>query len=383
MTRIPPSRLTAVSLALLSLALLVFAVINFQQRSRYQLPDDGVSWVDSSEGVKAWIVTPNGPGERAGIREGDRLETINGKAIQHGTDAVQEVFRNGVWSQATYELLRQGVKFQTQLVLVPQNPEKHLGHYLELVGLLYLFIGTYILFRRWTAPRSLHFYIFCLASFVVYSFSYTGKLNLFDWTIYWLNVAALLLQPALFLHFCLTFPERVGFIRERRYVLPLLYVPAALLGAVQVLVASDILILPYPLLQVRWLLDRIGMVYLAAYFLAGAVALQYAYARVRVPLLRQQLKWLTRGTWLAIVPFSALYAVPFFLGFVPNPAMNLSALSLALLPITFGYAIVHYRLMDVDIIFRRGIAYTLATASIVGLYLASSPCLPTCSAAPC
>jgi len=368
MTRIPPSRLTAVSLALLSLALLVFAVINFQQRSRYQLPDDGVSWVDSSEGVKAWIVTSDGPGERAGVREGDRLEAINGKAIKHAAEAVQEVFRAGVYSQATYELLRQGVKFQTQLVLVPQNSEKHLGHYLELVGLLYLFIGTYILFRRWTAPRSLHFYIFCLASFVVYSFSYTGKLNFFDWTIYWLNVAALLLQPALFLHFCLTFPERVGFIRERRYVLPLLYVPAALLGAVQVLVASDILILPYPLLQVRWLLDRVGMVYLAAYFLAGAVALQYAYARVRVPLLRQQLKWLTRGTWLAIVPFSALYAVPFFLGFVPNPAMNLSALSLALLPITFGYAIVHYRLMDVDIIFRRGIAYTLATASIVGLY---------------
>lgn len=368
MTRIPSFRLTAVSLALLSLAFLVFAVINFQQRNRYQLPDDGVSWVDSSEGVKAWIVVRDGPGERAGIREGDRLQAINGKPIKHATDAVREVFRTGIWSQATYDLLRKGEKFQTQLVLVPQAASKSLGHYLELVGLCYLFIGTYILFRRWTAPKSQHFYILCLASFVLYSFSYTGKLNLFDWTIYWLDVAALLLQPALFLHFCLTFPERLSVFRERRYVIPLLYVPAAVMGAVQVLVAAGILVFPLPLLQVRWLLDRIGMVYLAAYFLAGAVALQYAYARVRVPLLKQQLKWLTRGTWLAIAPFAALYAVPYFLGFVPNPTMNLSALSLILLPVTFGYAIVHYRLMDVDIIFRRGIAYTLATASIVGLY---------------
>lgn len=368
MTRIPPSRLTAVSLALLSLALLVFAVINYQQRRLYQLPEDGVSWVGSPGGVAAWIVTRGGPADRAGIQEGDKLEAINGKPIKDGPDAVQEIFRAGVWSQVTYQLQRKGEEFQTKLVLVPQGTNKSLSDYLELVGLLYLGIGTYILFRRWTAPKSLHFYVFCLASFVLYSFSYTGKLNLFDWTIYWLDAAALLLQPALFLHFCLSFPERLSTFRERRYVFPLLYLPAVVMGAVQVLVAAGILVFPLPLLQVRWVLDRIDMVYLAVYFLAGAVALQYAYARIRVPLLKQQLKWLTRGTWLAVVPFAAFYAVPYFLGFVPSPAMNLSAVSLVLLPITFGYAIVHYRLMDVDIIFRRGIAYTLATASIVGLY---------------
>ena len=90
----------------------------------------------------------------------------------------------------------------------PQGTAGSVRNYLALVGLLYLLIGTFILFRRWTARKSRHFYIFCLASFVLYTFAYTGKLNLFDWTIYWLNVAAWVLQPALFLHFCLTFPER-------------------------------------------------------------------------------------------------------------------------------------------------------------------------------
>jgi len=41
-----------------------------------------------------------------------------------------------------------------------------------------------------------------------------------------------------------------------------------------------------------------------------------------------------------------------------------------LLPLTFGYAIFRYRLMDVDLIFKRGMAYTLAAAAIVGLYFA-------------
>jgi len=176
------------------------------------------------------------------------------------------------------------------------------------------------------------------------------------------------LQPALFLHFCLCFPERSSLIRERRYRVPLLYLPGTLLIAIHALVAADILVLPLPLLQVRWLLDRIELLYLAAYFAAGALALQYAYARASDPLGKHQLKWVTRGTWLAIGPFALLYALPYFLGFVPNAWMNASALSLALLPVTFAYAIVRYRLMDVDIIFRRGIAYTVATAGIVGLY---------------
>jgi two-component system NtrC family sensor kinase len=370
MTRTLTFRFTTVFLIVLSLTLVVFGVLNFDQRSRYQLPDDGVSWVESSDGVTAWIVDRDGPAGRAGLREGDRLLAINGQPVKHAADATREIFRAGVWSRATYELVRNSTKFAATLIIVPQANPSSLRHYLELVGLLYLFIGTFILFRRWTAPNSLHFYVFCLASFVLYTFSYTGKLNLFDWTIYWLDVLALILQPALFLHFCLAFPERPRFLAERRYLLPLLYAPGAVLAAVHVLVATGWLVLPLPLLQARWLLDRLDHIYLGVYFLAGAVALQYSYAQAQVPLLKQQLKWVTRGAWLAILPFAGLYALPYFLGFIPNAWMNLSVVSLIFLPITFGYAIVRYRLMDVDIIFRRGIAYTLATATIVGLYFA-------------
>ena len=55
---------------------------------------------------------------------------------------------------------------------------------------------------------------------------------------------------------------------------------------------------------------------------------------------------------------------------MPSPAMKVSVLSLGLLPLTFGYAIFRYRLMDVDLIFKRGMAYTLAAAAIVGAYFA-------------
>jgi PAS domain S-box-containing protein len=114
-------------------------------------------------------------------------------------------------------------------------------------------------------------------------------------------------------------------------------------------------------------MDRVELAYLATYFLAGAFWLERSYLRADVPLVKQQLKWVTRGTMVSIIPFAALYVVPYFMGHLPAPWMTLSVLSLIFLPLTFGYAIIRYRLMDVDIIFQRGIAYTLATAAMVGM----------------
>ncbi|PYV17509.1 MAG: histidine kinase, partial [Acidobacteria bacterium] len=173
-----------------------------------------------------------------------------------------------------------------------------------------------------------------------------------------------------FLHFCLRFPQRPEFVRERPYLFSMVYALPVGLLALHVIVMVQALALPIPMLQERWLLDRVELVYLAAYFLLGAGILQHSYRRAQAPLIRQQLKWVTWGTYLSIGPFALVYILPYFLGFVPTDWMKLSVLSLAFLPLTFGYAIVHYRLMDVDIIFRRGLAYSLATAAIVGLYFA-------------
>ena len=242
MTRIPAFRLTTLSLALLSLVLVGFGILNYQQRGLYQNPDDGVSWEDTPQGVTAWIVVHGSPADRAGIHEGDQLRAINGQVITNQKEAAQQIYQLGVWALASYSLTRNGEPFDTSLVLVPQGNAGSLRNYLALVGLLYLFIGTFILFRRWTARKSSHFYVFCLASFVLYTFAYTGKLNVFDWTIYWLNVAAWVVQPALFLHFCLTFPERSQLLRQRPYLAPLVYLPGAFLGVVHALVAINILL---------------------------------------------------------------------------------------------------------------------------------------------
>ena len=358
------NRFTAILLTLLTAAGVVLGWINFRKEREFQVPYDGAWWVERQAGLIAERIDPDGPAARAGVKVGDQLVAVGENSVSTTAAWMRELYRQGVWSKARYSLVRRSVP--VDVVVIPAPAVRSQYNWLRLIGLIYLGIGLYVMLRRWTAPGSVHFYLFCLVSFLFYSFHYSGKLNAFDWTIYWGNVAAGLLQPALFLHFVLTFPERPGFLRRHRWVIPSVYASALLLLGVQVLAlrylrASEVL---------RWNLDRIEMAYLALLFMAAAAVLVHNYRRASSPLLRQQLKWVTRGTILAITPFTLLYVIPYLMGELPTSAMRVSVLSLGILPLTFGYAIFRYRLMDVDLIFKRGMASTLAAAAIAGAYFA-------------
>jgi two-component system NtrC family sensor kinase len=360
-------RLGAVVLALLTMAAVTFAILNFQQHSRFIVPDDGVTWIDSPQGVTAWHIVPSSPADRAGIRQGDYVNSIRGLAINHATDVSRILWRVGPWSEVRYGIRHNGGLLQVPLVTEPQANQSSIENYLRVTAVLYLFIGGFIFFRRWNAPRAIHFYIFCLVSFVLYSFHYSGKLNSFDWIVYWGNVAALLLQPALFVHFALVFPERQRSLWPK--LLGVYSVPVALL-ALHTFVATAMLDF-LPSMSSRDFLATIELFYVGVYFLFAAAIFLASYLRAPNGVLRQQLKWVTVGTVGGILPFFLLYVVPRFVTAVPQPWMKLSVFSLVLIPLCFGYAIIRYRLMDVDIIFKRGLAYTFATAGIVAIYFAT------------
>jgi two-component system, NtrC family, sensor kinase len=359
------TRFVALVLAFVTVTAVIFFVLNFRQRTQFQIPEDGVTWLDSSSGVQAWRVTPDSAGARAGIEPGDVVLEANGSHIYRATQVTQQLLHAGVWSQVTYLLSRNGETFRAQLVTTPVENPFPIWNFLTVLALLYLFIGAFIFAKRWTAPRAIHFYLFCLVSFIFYGFHYSGKLNTFDWTIYWSNVVALLLQAALLVHFALVFPQRrvrnLGWWLAGIYGLPL----ALLLLHISVANAA---IGFMPSIGNRFWLDQIEFAYWGAYVLAAGGIFLSSYLRAPSGLLRQQLKWVTFGIFAGSVPFLVLWVAPFLAGFVPNGWMNASTFSLALIPLCFGYAIIRYRLMDVDIIFKRGLVYTFATASVVAVY---------------
>jgi signal transduction histidine kinase len=364
MNRESQARFVAVVLFLLTVVAVVFAGFNFQTERLSAVPDDGVWWSEQNGHLVADRVDPNGPGAKSGIRAGDQLLSVNGQEIKGTSGLVRQLYRTGIWSKATYSLVRQSVTLDSTVILVPFD--RSLNSWLRFIALIYLGIGLYVLLRRWTAPGSTHFYIFCLVSFIAYAFKYTGKLDTFDWEVYWCNIVAWVLQPALFLHFVLTFPEKREFVRKQPGLLALCYLPGAILLGRHILALR----LAQASGNLRWDMDRQEMAYGALLFIAAAAVLWNSYRHASTTILRQQLKWVTRGTVLAIVPYTLFYVIPYLMGSLPDPWMKLSVLFLGLLPLTFGYAIFRYRLMDVDLIFKRGVVYTLAAATVAGLYFA-------------
>jgi two-component system NtrC family sensor kinase len=363
-------QLVSALLVIVTVAAVIAAAINFQQQSRYHLPDDGVTWIDQglpgSERPVAVYVLPGSPGEKAGIHKGDTLVSIEGLRVDHAIEAPQVMARLGAWRKAEYKILHNGTEVPANVIIGEAERDSTI-FYLYAVGAVYLAIGLFVYFRRRTAPRALHFFLMCLTSFIMSTFHYSGKLNYFDKVIYLGNVVAGFLAPTLFLHFCFVFPEPQKWIR-RRAAAVLVYLPCIALLTIQFGVVFGWLRSAAPLLEMRWLLDDVWLIFLCAMYVGGGCVLAFQLRRAEDPIVRRQLTWLRNGALVGILPFAVIFVVPYLMGVPPNHAMNLAVLSLPLIPVTWAYAILRYRLMDVDVIFQEGYVYTLATLCVLGIF---------------
>ncbi len=359
-------QLASTLLLVLTIAAAIAAGIGFKQLGDYKLHDDGVVWVDRDGAVTAAYVEPDGPGYQGNIHVGDQLVQIQQFPIHQALDVPQALWQIPTYTPTNYTLRENGIQFHASPAInLREAPRDSAVYYQYVLGAFYLLIGLFVYLRRTTAAKSLHFYLLCLTSFIAACFHYSGKLNNFDQVIYFGNVICSLLAPAIFFHFCLTFYARL---RVRAWMLALVYGPPVALAALSFAAAMGMVRLAASMLEMRLLLDRVSLGYAVFLYAAGAVVLSFDLKRADDPVIRRQLKYLRNGAILGVTPFALLYALPYVLGVVPNHLMNLSVLSMGLIPLTWAYAVTRYRLMDVDIIFQQGYVYTLATLAVIGTF---------------
>ena len=369
-------------------ALLVTAgILNFGQRLRHETPPwDGVRWTDTKQGVLAETVGPNSSGARAQILPGDRLlaislNNVKYEEIGHAEKVQVYLDQAHVGGQIHYLIERPSYPEESRFYYADLD-NLNATHkwtprvlYINLIGLVYLFIGFFVLFKQGgRAPFALHFATLCLAAFVFHSYTQVGTYRDLDLAIAVLKNAAFILFPPLFLHFCIVYPQRQQLFEKRRWRAALLYAPALLLLTLESFVfLRDVLTPLVPQLRnVSNVSENfVGLFYKLSFFhfVAGLIAsvffLVRTWVKAKSAAVRQQLKWVIWGLVLAVAPFTLLYAIGFLLGAETDPWLTDTAvLPLILIPLAFGYSVVRYRLMDVELVVRRVFVYVLTTLAI-------------------
>jgi len=366
------------SVAVIAVALVLAALgsYNIFLKATWTLMDDGVLWVQGAQGVYAARVAGGGPASQAGIHVNDIVLALDGEEVLSSQQIENHLARRPPGAHLVYDLLRADERRPLEVTVKPLSQGNvSLFYYLSLVGFFSLLVGTIVMLRRPPDRAALHFYAICLLFFLMYSTSYTGKLNFADWTLLWTDTLSILFLPVVFLHFCLAFPER-RLSTSRSWVIPAAYMPALVLAGAAV--ASQVLFVTSPpghrevLWRITSIIDAWKPLYFATLFAVSFGILLGSYRRTRSLTARKQMKWLVWGTGAGVMPFFLFYAIPFALGREPRQVMELAGyIPLALIPLSLAYAVVKHRLMDVELIFRRTLVYILALAAILGMCLAA------------
>lgn len=379
---------------LIGAALLITAgALNLRQRIRQETPAwDGVEWVDTANGIIAKTIEKGSAADRAWLLPGDRLIGIaldaNAKPdeVVHARDVQIFLDSARVGGQVHYRMQRPSYPVETQNYWADLD---NLGSihkwtprviYINIIGLAYLFIGFFVLFKQGgRAPFVLHFATLCLAAFVFHFYTETGAFRDLDLAVSYLKNAAFIIFAPLFLHFCALYPTKQQLFAKKRWRAIFLYVPAIVL-----LVMAGIIHLPLgAFVYISSVLHAFGfkgngvsesfvdVFYRLSFFhfcvglVAGLGLLARTYFTTKSALVRQQMKWVVWGTVLAVAPFVLLYGVVYMFGASTDRWLtDIAVLPLIVIPFAFGYSVLRYRLMDVELVVRRVFVYALTTLAI-------------------
>jgi two-component system, NtrC family, sensor kinase len=385
---------------MIAAGLLVTAgVLNLVQRAKHQTPPkDGVFWVDTKDGIIAKTVEPNSVAARNYVNPGDHLVAIRlpqhdkDQEVIHARDVQMYLEQARVNGEIHYLLERPSYPVESRWYWADLDHLEAIQKwsarevYINVIGVIFLLVGFFVLFKQGgRSPYVLHFATVCLTAFVFLLYTPAATYRDLDLGIAFLRNIALILFAPLFLHFCILYPTKHQLFPERRWRALVLYMPAAVLITIASWVFLRTVILGVQLPVGRSTFEPFGFLsgipalsesFIALFYklafahfsiglLASAGLLIYRLFTTDAALVRQQLKWVVWGSALAIAPFTLLYAVGFIAGAQSDPWLTDAAvLPLILIPLSFGYSVIRYRLMDVELVVRRVFVYALTTLAI-------------------
>ena len=359
-----------VAIAVMLVGLAVLNVALFHRYTSTEI-EDGVLWQQRGVDVVAAEIASGSAGDRAGIRPNDVLLAIDQQAVRNTSEVVAHF--HAATGPITYQVLRDSVREIVPVVLQPIPTVNHALYYaLAAVGIFTIIVGASVRLRRPMDQATLHFFWLTVAFFGGLAFRETGEFNPRDWFFYWADAAAWLALPGLFLHFALVFPDRPQpWVKtdRGRTLLWLFYLPAAVLGGARITVIARGVYGPESS-RLLELVDKLDLLYLSLALAGGLGVMLRVLSRLRSVTARRQLRWIVWGSAVGAVPFIVVYGLPYAVGRA-IPGGEYASLLLGVIPLAFASAVVRYRLTDIEVIIKRGLAVASVGLGLVIIYFST------------
>jgi len=362
--------------------LLFLGVISFTNQLSWREPTDGIVWEQQGPDIVVASVEAGGPGAEAGIRSGDRLRQVDGQGAMNPEVVEVMLFARDVGERMHLTIQRGGREVRRELVVgAVADVSNSATLYLAFVGLAFLIAGVFAILRNPDAP-SRRFLVLSIAFYALFALSPTTRAtDPWHGMIFWLDQIARDLAPALFLYFALTFPKPKPELEEApRPILVAVFGPGLALLALNVFAQHGAYRVGIGQLGAQRLFEagvRLELIYFAAAISLGILAFAHTIANTTHAQERMRLKWLVGGLTVGFLPLVAFYVPMQLLGWSYTPLVNLLVLPLLLVPLSFSYAAVGFRLWDVEVILKGALTYAVTIVVALGVYFLTQWVLAT------
>ncbi|HCN36963.1 MAG: SpoIIE family protein phosphatase [Ignavibacteria bacterium] len=360
-------RFIYISIAIFSISLIGIIFVNTMVINRFTVDD--CLWVDKlpnkpelDSGFYIVQIIPGGVADEAGIQNEDILLYINGQPVAKSLKT-QELLNTLSNEFVTYTIKRGDVIFDTKIWVY-----KFFNVTLFIFCIFGVFFVMVSLMAGYSKPKEpatrLFFFLGITTALGLLTYSAFNFTSVGSYYIIYILLACSFFFPPIFVHFFLTYPIKYEF-KQRKYVLYFCY---AFLG-LYVLIAQFFLL---PLFKYSQYLFYIRLILTFAYLLIGLIIFYNSYKKLKNSDAKKPLNILLTGLiigTLGMVYFFTIQISQSSPVFLLDPLILMpSALSLAI-PISFGYSIFKYKILDTEFIVKRGIVFGILTLFIISIYL--------------
>ena len=342
-------RVHTVLFSLLVVSILAVSVAFFA--SSVGRPWMGAMLAAGPDGWSVDSIDVNGLAAQAGVRVGDRPTEINGMAAEAFLSKYEKY--GIVFGQLIKELTVVDAQGRMRSASL-QDGGLFRGSVIERISLLavsffFWLTSLYVFLKK---PKSKTARLFCLCALCVglaLSANFAGTRG--EALAIYVEIAATLFGPWLLVHFFLVLPEEHASSSRSKSAYLIYVLPAVTFGLFPFLGYADG--------QALQSFKNIRFVVYGAGFAAAVAVAAFNYLRASSPRTRQQMKIVLLSCLAAVVPVLTLNIIPQIIWRQPLIAPGFSFLFVAFIPLGMGYAVVTQRLMDIDVVIRRGMIYGL------------------------